>query len=68
MEWRHLNCLNSLSFENLQKLEYLLVGLQHVTSLQQLRILGCPNLMSLPEWISNLSSLAKLVIDGFPLI
>lgn len=46
----------------------LLVGLQHVTSLQQLRILGCPNLMSLPEWISNLSSLAKLVIDGFPLI
>ncbi|XP_050283871.1 putative disease resistance protein RGA3 [Quercus robur] len=62
MEWRHLNCLRSLNFENLQKLEYLPAGLQNVTTLQSLFISSCPNLKSFPEWISELTSLDKLGI------
>ena len=66
MEWRHLNCLQSLTFESLPKLKSLPAGLQHVTILQKLVISGCPNLVTLPEWISKLTSLERLGIDGYP--
>ncbi|KAK7850453.1 putative disease resistance protein rga4 [Quercus suber] len=62
MEWRHLNCLRSLRFESLLKLESLPAGLQHVATLQKLIISACPNLISLPEWICELTSLEHLVI------
>ena len=62
MEWEHLNCLRSLRFESLLKLESLPAGLQHVATLQKLIISACPNLISLPEWICELTSLEHLVI------
>ena len=65
MEWRRLNCLQSLTFERLPKLESLPAGLQHVTLLQKLVISNCPNMMTLPSWIKELTSLERLGIDGF---
>uniref|UniRef100_A0A2N9GSW3 Disease resistance protein At4g27190-like leucine-rich repeats domain-containing protein n=1 Tax=Fagus sylvatica TaxID=28930 RepID=A0A2N9GSW3_FAGSY len=67
MEWRHLNCLHTLCFSKLPKLESLPAGLQRVTTLKNLTISDCPNLICLPEWISDcLKSLKKLRIVGFP--
>ena len=65
MEWEHLNCLRSLRFESLLKLESLPTGLQHVATLQKLIISACPNLISLPEWICELTSLEHLVIARY---
>lgn len=65
MEWQRLNCLQSLTFERLPKLESLPAGLQHVTILQKLVISNCPNMMTLPSWIKELTSLERLGIDGF---
>jgi hypothetical protein len=60
MEWRHLNCLHTLCFSKLPKLESLPAGLQCVTTLKNLTISDCPNLLCLPEWISEFTSLEYL--------
>uniref|UniRef100_A0A2N9HEJ8 Disease resistance R13L4/SHOC-2-like LRR domain-containing protein n=1 Tax=Fagus sylvatica TaxID=28930 RepID=A0A2N9HEJ8_FAGSY len=60
MEWRHLNCLHTLCFSKLPKLESLPAGLQCVTTLKNLTISDCPNLICLPEWISEFTSLEYL--------
>ena len=52
MEWRWLNCLRYLRFEGIPKLKSLPVGLQCISTLKQLRIANCPNLMTLPELTS----------------
>ncbi|XP_056175046.1 disease resistance protein RGA2-like [Syzygium oleosum] len=54
----------SLRFRQLPKLVTLPEGIQHVTTLQFLRIECCENLMSLPGWIGNFSSLELLEIIG----
>ncbi|KAL4601462.1 hypothetical protein ACB092_11G275300 [Castanea dentata] len=66
MEWRGLTTLLSLEFYKLPKLVSLPMGLQYVSSLQQLRINNCPNLESLPEWIYKLASLQSLEIWECP--
>jgi hypothetical protein len=48
----------------LPKLVSLLLGLQHVTTLQKLRISTCKNLTAIREWIRNCTSLQVLQIDG----
>jgi hypothetical protein len=48
----------------LPKLVSLPLGLQHVTTLQKLRISSCKNLTAIPEWIRNCTSLQVLQIDG----
>ena len=45
-----------------------LPGIGSVTSLQNLKIFLCPNLMSLPQEIRNLTSLKELSIWGCPLL
>ena len=59
MEWRWLNCLHDLRFEGIPKLKSLPVGLQCISTLKQLAIENCPNLMTLPE----LTSLEDLRIE-----
>ena len=49
MEWRCLNCLRSLWLRGIPKLKSLPVGLQCISTLKQLIISNCPNLMTLPE-------------------
>uniref|UniRef100_A0A2N9H264 Disease resistance protein At4g27190-like leucine-rich repeats domain-containing protein n=1 Tax=Fagus sylvatica TaxID=28930 RepID=A0A2N9H264_FAGSY len=68
MEWRHLNCLHTLCFSKLPKLESLPAGLQRVTTLKNLTISDCPNLICLPEWISEFTSLEYLDSLDAPLI
>ena len=60
MEWRHLNCLHTLCFYKLPKLESLSAVLQRVTTLKNLTISDCPNLICLPECISEFTSLEYL--------
>uniref|UniRef100_A0A2N9GNZ1 NB-ARC domain-containing protein n=1 Tax=Fagus sylvatica TaxID=28930 RepID=A0A2N9GNZ1_FAGSY len=60
MQWIHLNCLHTLSFSELPKLESLPAGLQRVTTLKNLTFSDCPNLIGLPEWISEFTSLEYL--------
>ena len=57
MQWQALSSLYSLDFEGIPKLRFMPVGLQHVTTLQQLRIWECSSLMVLPEWITSLQKL-----------
>ena len=64
MQWQGLRSLHSLCFWETPKLVSLPDGLQHVTTLQKLKILNCTNLMALPEWIGNLTSLHYLAISG----
>ena len=52
MEWRCLICLRSLQFRDIPKLKSLPVGLQCISTLKQLSISNCPNLMILPELTS----------------
>ncbi|XP_050284775.1 putative disease resistance protein RGA3 isoform X3 [Quercus robur] len=52
MEWRCLNCLRDLFFKGIPKLKSLPVGLQCISTLKELRISNCPNLMTLPELTS----------------
>ena len=66
LEWQHLNCLCSLTFEGLPKLESLPVGLLHVSTLQKFVISNCPNIMAFPEWIGKFASLEKLQILNCP--
>uniref|UniRef100_A0A2N9GSQ0 Disease resistance R13L4/SHOC-2-like LRR domain-containing protein n=1 Tax=Fagus sylvatica TaxID=28930 RepID=A0A2N9GSQ0_FAGSY len=64
MEWIHLNCLHTLSFSKLPKLESLPAGLQRVTTLKNLTFSDCPNLIGLPEWIGEFTSLEYLRFTG----
>nr|XP_048332998.1 putative disease resistance protein RGA1 [Ziziphus jujuba var. spinosa] len=52
--------LRSLFLTGLPQLETLPLGLQHVTSLQQLEVRDCEYLVEIPEWISNFKSLHTL--------
>ncbi|KAL4601124.1 hypothetical protein ACB092_11G249500 [Castanea dentata] len=52
MEWRCLICLRELRFKGIPKLKSLPVGLQCISTLKQLTISNCPNLMTLPELTS----------------
>ena len=66
MGWKRLNCLHSLTFQDVPKMKSLPKGLQHVTTLQELTISKCPNFMTLPEWTSKLTSLELLEIGACP--
>ncbi|XP_065621808.1 putative disease resistance protein RGA4 [Quercus suber] len=59
MEWRCLICLRRLYFGSIPKLKSLPVGLQCISTLKELIISNCPNLMTLPE----LTSLEYLRIE-----
>ncbi|XP_075646709.1 disease resistance protein RGA2-like [Castanea sativa] len=59
MEWRCLICLRELHFSDIPKLKSLPVGLQCISTLKQLTISNCPNLMTLLE----LTSLEYLGIE-----
>ncbi|KAL4626812.1 hypothetical protein ACB092_05G124100 [Castanea dentata] len=65
-KFQHVNCLQSLYFKEISKLESLPACLQSVTIFQKLLILKCPSLMTLPEWIGNLTSLQDLEIIDCP--
>ena len=64
MQWQGLRSLHSLCFRRTPKLVSLPDGLQHVITLQKLRIHNCTGLMAIPEWIGNLTSLHHLSISG----
>ncbi|KAJ7949148.1 NBS-LRR resistance protein [Quillaja saponaria] len=67
MQWKELSALRTLSLIVLPKLLSLPQGLQHVTTLEYLKISGCENLQTLPEWIGNFqSSLQNLDIIKCP--
>jgi hypothetical protein len=57
MKWKELTNLKVLTFEGIPKMKYLPEGLQHITTLQTLRIINCVNLTSLPEWVTSLQVL-----------
>jgi len=64
MQWQGLKSLFSLHFARLPKLLSLPSGLQHATSLENLKIDFCNNLTALPDWIHNCKSLKVLEIFG----
>uniref|UniRef100_A0A7N2RF65 Uncharacterized protein n=1 Tax=Quercus lobata TaxID=97700 RepID=A0A7N2RF65_QUELO len=64
MQWQGLRSLHSLRFLRTPKLMSLPDGLQHVITLQKLKIHICTGLMAIPEWIGNLTSLHHLSISG----
>jgi cupin superfamily acireductone dioxygenase involved in methionine salvage len=57
MKWKQLTNLKVLTFIKIPKMKYLPEGLQHITTLQTLRIIDCVNLTSLPEWVTSLQVL-----------
>ncbi|WJX43224.1 hypothetical protein P8452_30358 [Trifolium repens] len=57
MKWKQLTNLKVLTFQVIPKMKYLPEGLQHITTLQTLRIAYCVNLTSLPEWATSLQVL-----------
>ncbi|KAJ0092671.1 hypothetical protein Patl1_26821 [Pistacia atlantica] len=63
MPWQGFRSLQSLHIYWLPKLVSLPKGLQYVTTLRDLTIESCHNLTTLPEWISNSSSLSTLKIN-----
>nr|XP_023926426.1 putative disease resistance protein RGA1 [Quercus suber] len=66
MEWQGLRTLLSLQFLDLPKLVSLPMGLQYVSSLQNLQIYLCGSLIAIPEWICKLISLQSLEIWHCP--
>ncbi|XP_065628653.1 putative disease resistance protein RGA1 isoform X2 [Quercus suber] len=66
MEWQGLTTLLSLHFNKLPKLVSLPMGLQYVSSLQNLQIWQCRSLIAIPEWICKLISLQSLHIWDCP--
>ncbi|AES87186.1 putative P-loop containing nucleoside triphosphate hydrolase, leucine-rich repeat domain, L [Medicago truncatula] len=54
MKWKELSNLKMLTFKDIPKMKYLPEGLQHITTLQTLRIWSCENLTSIPEWVKSL--------------
>ena len=57
MKWKELTNLKGLLFTGIPKMTYLPEGLQHITTLQTLRIKNCVNLTSIPEWATSLQVL-----------
>ncbi|AES87142.1 putative P-loop containing nucleoside triphosphate hydrolase, leucine-rich repeat domain, L [Medicago truncatula] len=57
MKWKELTNLEMLEFYEIPKMKYLPEGLQHITTLQILRIVNCKNLTSIPEWATSLQVL-----------
>jgi len=57
MKWKELSNLKVLQFYKIPKMKYLPEGLQHITTLQTLRIGNCENLPSIPEWATSLQVL-----------
>jgi len=57
MKWKELANLKVLTFNKIPKMKYLPEGLQHITTLQTLRIEECGNLISIPEWATSLQVL-----------
>ncbi|XP_021739305.1 putative disease resistance protein RGA3 [Chenopodium quinoa] len=62
MPWKALRMLRCLRLRYIPKMVALPQGLQHVTSLRFLEIVGCDGLTTLPDWISCLSLLQWLSI------
>ncbi|CAJ2655707.1 unnamed protein product [Trifolium pratense] len=60
MKWKELTNLKVLTFEGIPKMKYLPEGLQHITTLQTLRIKDCVNLTSIPEWATSLQLSTEL--------
>ena len=58
--------LKSLSIRRINDPISLPEGLQHVSTLQTLRISGCFSLATLPDWIGSLTSLSYLSIQYCP--
>ncbi|XP_039689206.1 putative disease resistance protein RGA1 [Medicago truncatula] len=54
MKWKELTNLKVLQFIGIPKMKYLPEGLQHITTLQTLRIRNFENLTSIPEWVKSL--------------
>nr|POF05491.1 disease resistance protein rga2 [Quercus suber] len=65
MEWQGLTTLLSLQFHSLSMVS-LPMGLQYVSSLQNLQITFCHSLIAIPEWICKLKSLKSLDIWDCP--
>jgi hypothetical protein len=57
MKWKQLTNLKVLTLKRIPKMKYLPEGLQHITTLQTLRIAYCDNLTSIPEWATSLQVL-----------
>jgi hypothetical protein len=64
MQWQGLKSLFSLHFSGLPKLLSLPSGLQHATTLENLKIEKCANLTAVPDWIHNCKSLKVFEISG----
>jgi len=54
MKWKELKNLKVLEFIEFPKMKYLPEGLQHIRTLQTLRIVHCDSLTSVPEWVTSL--------------
>ena len=63
--WKSFHSLRKLKFCNLSQMKSLPKGMQHLTSLQYLKLFSC-ELQGLPKWMSCLSSLQSLYIDDCP--
>jgi hypothetical protein len=63
MQWQGLKSLFSLHFSRLPKLLSLPSGLQHATTLENLKIEYCENLTAVPDWIHNCKSLKVFEIS-----
>jgi len=63
MQWQGLKSLFSLHFARLPKLLSLPSGLQHATTLENLKIDDCENLTAVPDWIHNCKSLEVFEIS-----
>ncbi|XP_062115436.1 putative disease resistance protein RGA3 [Humulus lupulus] len=64
--WQALRSLRSLMFHHIVDINYLLEGLDQVTSLQKLHIWHCDSLKEIPNWISNPVSLKTISIKACP--
>ena len=65
--WKALNGrIQSLTLSRFPKMESLPEGIQHLTSLRDLRLWNCDGLTTIPEWIGSLTSLKNLEFWGCP--
>ncbi|XP_057528286.1 putative disease resistance protein RGA1 [Amaranthus tricolor] len=63
--WKSFHSLRELEFSDLSEMKSLPKGMQHLTSLQYLKLFYC-GLQGLPQWMSCLSSLQSLYIRYCP--
>lgn len=68
MVWKSPNIrrLQSLALQGFHKFVALPKGIQHLTSLQELRFWFCDSLTTIPEWIGSLNSLKLLQFRHCP--